>query len=78
MIGDNPLSGKYGTSLSAAFAPPLTSDIDGANRYGWNSVLLRTGVYAGGEPAKKPTMITDDVELAVEWAWKKELKKMQA
>lgn len=41
-------------------------------------MLLRTGVYAGGEPAKKPTMITDDVELAVEWAWKNELKKMQA
>lgn len=63
---------------STRLEPPLTADIDGANRYGWNSVLLRTGVYAGGEPAKKPTMITDDVELAVEWAWKNELKKMQA
>lgn len=52
------------------------SDIDGANRYGWKSVLLRTGVYAGGEPAKKPTMIADDVELAVEWAWKNELKRL--
>lgn len=48
------------------------SDICGANNYGWNSVLLRTGVYKGGEPAHKPTMIADDVELAVEWALKRE------
>lgn len=41
--------------------------------YGWNSILLRTGVYAGGEPAHAPTFIADDVELAVEWAIKREL-----
>ncbi|RSH78616.1 uncharacterized protein EHS24_002345 [Apiotrichum porosum] len=49
------------------------SDIWGANMYGWNSILLRTGVYAGGEPAHAPTFIADDVELAVEWAIKREL-----
>lgn len=49
------------------------TDIWGANMYGWNSILLRTGVYAGGEPAHAPTFIADDVELAVEWAIKREL-----
>lgn len=41
-------------------------------------MLLRTGVYAGGEPAKKPTMIADDVELAVDWAWRNEIAKGKA
>lgn len=53
----------------------LTSDIWGANKCGWDSILLRTGVYAGGEPSHKPTMICDDVELAVEWAIENELRK---
>lgn len=56
MIGDNP-----------------QSDIQGANNfksaYGskWNSILLRTGVYSGGEPAHKPTVIVDGVKDAVTW-----------
>ncbi|KAH8081835.1 HAD-like domain-containing protein [Filobasidium floriforme] len=44
------------------------SDIAGANAHGWNSVLLKTGVYRTGEPRHKPTSIADDVEVAVRWA----------
>lgn len=57
--------------------PHLTppADIWGANNYGWNSVLVRTGVYPGGEPSHKPTFIADDVELAVQWAIENELAK---
>lgn len=65
---------------SAVNLPPelTTPDIDGANRYGWDSVLVRTGVYPGGEPAKKPAFIADDAELAVDWAWRRELAKAVA
>ena len=57
MIGDNP-----------------ESDIRGANDYvsahgsEWKSILVRTGVYQGGEPSCKPTVIVDDVQRAVKWA----------
>lgn len=50
------------------------SDIAGGNSYKsafgskWSSILLRTGVYSGGEPAHKPTVIVDDVYDAVQWA----------
>ncbi|KAJ3217663.1 hypothetical protein HDU67_007486 [Dinochytrium kinnereticum] len=40
------------------------SDIEGANRYGWRSVLVRTGVYAGGQHFA--THLEDDVERGVE------------
>jgi hypothetical protein len=30
-------------------------------------------VYGGGEPSHKPTIIADDVGVAVEWAIKREL-----
>lgn len=59
MIGDNP-----------------ESDIRGANSYrsdigsSWHSILVRTGVYTGGEPAWKPKTITENVQTAVEWALK--------
>lgn len=59
MIGDNP-----------------ESDIRGANSYrsdigsSWHSILVRTGVYTGGEPAWTPKTITDNVQAAVEWALK--------
>lgn len=49
------------------------SDIWGANDYGWNSILVRTGVYMGGEPAHTPNLIADDVAVAVEWAFKREM-----
>ncbi|KAJ6092750.1 hypothetical protein N7486_008039 [Penicillium sp. IBT 16267x] len=59
MIGDNP-----------------ESDIRGANSYRsdygskWQSILVRTGVYTGGEPAWTPTTIADDVQKGVQWALK--------
>lgn len=59
MIGDNP-----------------ESDIRGANSYRsqvgstWHSILVRTGVYSGGEPVWSPQTITDDVQKAVEWGLK--------
>ncbi|KAI9700900.1 MAG: hypothetical protein M1820_006661 [Bogoriella megaspora] len=57
MIGDNP-----------------ESDIRGANTYKspsgsqWESILVRTGVFNGGEPAWKPTTIAKDVYEGVGWA----------
>jgi HAD superfamily hydrolase (TIGR01456 family) len=59
MVGDNP-----------------ESDIRGANSYrsevgsSWQSILVRTGVYSGGEPAWTPRVIADDVHKAVQWALK--------
>lgn len=59
MIGDNP-----------------ASDICGANTFRsihgckWHSILVRTGVYRGGEPAWTPKTIADDVQKAVEWGAK--------
>ena len=45
-------------------------DIDGANRAGWKSVLVRTGVYdpRNGPPAHPPTHEVEDVEEAVNLA----------
>lgn len=59
MVGDNP-----------------ESDIRGANSYrsemgsSWQSILVRTGVYSGGEPIWTPQVIADDVQEAVQWALK--------
>ncbi|KAL3468435.1 HAD-like domain-containing protein [Aspergillus heterothallicus] len=56
MVGDNP-----------------ESDIRGANSYRsahdsqWHSILVRTGVFRGGEPEWTPKTIADDVHKAVEW-----------
>lgn len=43
------------------------SDIIGAQNYGWDSCLVRTGVYRDGDNLKtvRPTMIVDDVFEAV-------------
>ena len=57
MVGDNP-----------------ESDIRGANSYrshigsSWYSILVKTGVYGGGEPSWTPKAIVDDVQKAVQWA----------
>ena len=51
------------------------SDIAGANSFGWQSLLVRTGVYGGGEPAHKPTKIVDNVEEGVLWAIAREAEK---
>lgn len=59
MVGDNP-----------------ESDIRGANSYrsgfgsSWESILVRTGVYSGGDPAWTPKTVADDVQKAVQWALK--------
>lgn len=59
MVGDNP-----------------ESDIRGANSYrsefgsSWHSILVRTGVYSGGEPAWAPQTVADDVQKGVQWALK--------
>lgn len=48
------------------------SDIMGANHYGWQSILVKTGVFRDTEAHRatlkgklKPTMIADDVEQGV-------------
>jgi len=76
------IGGKYsnpGAGNTPDFGADMTdnplSDIWGANAYGWDSILVRTGVYPGGEPSHAPTMIADDVELAVEWALKREAER---
>ncbi|KAL9128791.1 MAG: hypothetical protein Q9217_002600 [Psora testacea] len=68
MVGDNP-----------------ESDILGTNQYKstfrstWHSILVRSGVYSGGEPLHKPRVVVDDVWDAVEWAMKDaEAKHLQA
>lgn len=50
------------------------SDISGAARYGWNSVLVRTGVWNDeqGQPSPAPTLVVDDVEQAVALALRRE------
>ncbi|TFK74535.1 HAD-superfamily hydrolase [Pluteus cervinus] len=46
------------------------SDIAGANAAGWNSILVKTGVWdpERGPPTHPPTHIADDVKAAVLWA----------
>ncbi|KAI1300850.1 hypothetical protein EDD11_005940 [Mortierella claussenii] len=55
------------------------ADIAGANGYGWQSVLVRTGVFKpeGNENhhTHPATAVVDDVEDAVRWIISKELRK---
>ncbi|EIM21033.1 HAD hydrolase [Wallemia mellicola] len=44
------------------------SDIQGANLFGWQSALVRTGVYTHGIPKHEPSIIVDNVLKAVDWA----------
>lgn len=44
------------------------SDIQGANLFGWQSALVRTGVYTHGIPKHEPNIIVDNVLKAVDWA----------
>lgn len=46
------------------------SDIQGANNFGWQSALVKTGVYNHGIPKHEPSVIVDDVLKAVDWAIK--------
>ena len=57
MIGDNPASDIAGAN---AFRSPFGSS--------WRSVLVRSGVYTGGEPAEQPQVIVEDALEAVRWA----------
>lgn len=59
MIGDNPASDICGANTFRS--------IHGSN---WHSILVRTGVYGGGEPAWVPSTIADNVQKAVEWGLK--------
>ncbi|MCJ1228863.1 hypothetical protein MMC12_005526 [Toensbergia leucococca] len=68
MVGDEP-------KLNGVPDNP-ESDIRGANQYKspqgseWQSVLVRSGVYSGGEPSWKPKIIVDNVWDAVQWGLK--------
>lgn len=67
-------------------APPLpgrvymvgdnpASDIAGANAYGWESILVQTGVFRGARPDEAdhvPTVVKRDVLEGVKWALERE------
>lgn len=50
------------------------ADICGANNYGWNSILVRTGVFRepGNSREFPANKVCDHVEEAVEWVIRKE------
>lgn len=55
----------------------MALDIAGANAAGWQSILVKTGVYdpAHGPPTHTPTHIAEDVEEAVLWAIEREMNQ---
>ena len=53
-------------------------DIAGANAHGWTSILVKTGVFRGGQPSHVPTKIVENVEEGVHWAIQRELDGGQA
>jgi FMN phosphatase YigB (HAD superfamily) len=76
--GISPLPHAYiGSSIH--FLDNPESDIAGANAAGWDSVLVKTGVYDPfqGTPTHLPTHVAEDVEEAVKWAIKRELKRIR-
>lgn len=69
MVGDNPASDIAGTSL--VFLRSRLTDATGANAYGWDSILVRTGVFQGPDNCSPPaTVVKDHVLDAVMWALK--------
>ncbi|CAG8664414.1 1621_t:CDS:2, partial [Cetraspora pellucida] len=49
------------------------SDIAGANRYGWTSILVRTGVFKGDNHLLNPAKyVADNILQAVEWMFDQE------
>jgi len=73
---DNPASGVESIPPQLASVDMTNlSDIAGAAAAGWESILVRTGVYdpQQGPPSCVPTHEAEDVEEAVEWAIKREL-----
>ncbi|GAA5820052.1 hypothetical protein JCM11491_003293, partial [Sporobolomyces phaffii] len=46
-----------------------------ANAFGWESILLKTGVFRGSKPEDAehvPTVVKDDVWEGVKWALERE------
>ncbi|CAO3678281.1 unnamed protein product [Umbelopsis vinacea] len=64
------------TKLQRVFAvgDNPSSDIAGANAYGWTSILVKTGIFEGkGNSAEFPAnLVCEDVEEAVHWALREE------
>lgn len=55
------------------------ADIAGANRAGWTSVLVRTGVFSGDNHHKHPAYkVVDHVEDAVNWIIENELERSRS
>ncbi|CAG8833295.1 21855_t:CDS:2, partial [Racocetra persica] len=53
----------------------LESNIAGANRYGWTSILVRTGVFTGDNHLLNPAKyVADNILQAVEWMFYQEEK----
>ena len=50
------------------------SDIDGANRKGWISILVRTGIFKGRENSEThpATYVVEDMEAAIRLIFKLE------
>ncbi|GAA5823187.1 hypothetical protein JCM11251_007515 [Rhodosporidiobolus azoricus] len=51
------------------------SDIAGANSFGWESILLQTGVFRGSKPEEAehvPTVVKRDVLEGIKWALERE------
>ncbi|GAA5898437.1 hypothetical protein JCM6882_007775 [Rhodosporidiobolus microsporus] len=51
------------------------SDIAGANGFGWESILVQTGVFRGSKPEEAehvPTVVTPDVLEGIKWALERE------
>ncbi|KAF7984261.1 hypothetical protein HWV62_16102 [Athelia sp. TMB] len=74
MVGDNPESGALIASAADVHTDESDRvDIAGANKAGWNSVLVHTGVYepAEGPPRHTPTFEAENVEEAVKMAIEK-------
>lgn len=79
MVGDNPESGESCSTdmglgrIYCPMGPDSMTDIAGAIAHGWESILVKTGVYKNGEPRHRPSVISDDVEKGVQWAIEREL-----
>ena len=54
-------------------------DIVGANNAGWNSVLVRSGIFSeeNGHDAHNPTVIMDDVQQSVDWIINKHFEDLK-
>ena len=72
MVGDFPdtgteIVGKHEANLFLMELIFLCADIVGGNNKGWNTVLLKTGVYQDGMDTANPTTIQENVQEGVDW-----------